>query len=143
MEDFKGGCYKMKRDFKVFKSKEGRHRILSYYGGLLDAVSFSYRERYVGTAFGKTYVLEAGETDKPAVVLLHGSCSNSAAWYGDIPVLSERYHVFSIDIVGDAGNSEESRLDQKTEEFESWLKEVLDGLGIEKAVLLRRALPLS
>ena len=97
-------------------------------------------EIYVNTAFSMTYVLEAGDPEKPPVVLIHGSCSNSAAWFGDIPVLSEDYHVFSVDIVGDAGNSEENRLDQKTEEFENWLKEVLDGLGIDKAVLIGNSL---
>lgn len=130
----------MKKDCKVFKSEEGRRKILSHYSGLLGAVGFSYRERYVDTAFGKTYVLEAGDPKKPAVVLIHGSCSNSAAWFGDFPVLSEQYHVFSVDIVGDAGNSEENRLDQRTNEFENWLKEVLERLGIDKTVLIGNSL---
>ncbi len=130
----------MKKDFKVFKTEEGRRKILSHYSRSLGTVDFSYRERYVDTVFGKTYVLEAGDPKNPPVVLIHGSCSNSAAWYGDIPVLSERYHVFSVDIVGDAGNSEENRLDQSTEEFESWLKEVITGLGLEKVVLIGNSL---
>lgn len=130
----------MKKDFKVFKSEEGRRKILSFYSKSLGTVNFNYRERYVDTAFGKTYVLEAGDPEKQPVVLIHGSCSNSAAWYGDIPVLAEQYHVFSVDIVGDAGNSEESRLDQRTDEFENWLKDVVDGLGIGKAVLIGNSL---
>lgn len=130
----------MKKDFKVFKSEEGRRRVLSFYGKSLEAFDFNFRERYIDTAFGKTYVLEAGDPEKHAVVLIHGSCSNSAAWFGDIPVLSEGYHVFSVDIVGDAGNSEENRLDQNSEEFESWLREVLDGLGIGKAILIGNSL---
>jgi pimeloyl-ACP methyl ester carboxylesterase len=130
----------VKKNFKVFKSEEGRRKILSYYSRSLGAVDFRYRERYVDTAFGKTYILEAGDPEKPPIVLIHGSCSNSAAWYGDIPVLSEQYHVYSVDIIGDAGNSEENRLDQSTEDFESWLKEVIDGLGIDKAVLIGNSL---
>lgn len=130
----------MKKDFKVFKSEEGRRKILSFYGRSLGTVGFSYRERYVDTAFGKTYVLEAGDPEKQPVLLIHGSCSNSAAWFGDIPVLAEQYHVFSVDIVGDAGNSEESRLDQTTDEFETWLKDVVDGLGIGKAILIGNSL---
>jgi pimeloyl-ACP methyl ester carboxylesterase len=130
----------MKQDFKVFKSDEGRRKVLSFYGRSLKSVDFSFRERYVDTAFGKTYVLEAGDPEMQAVVLIHGSCSNSAAWFGDIPALSERYHIFSVDIVGDAGNSEENRLDQNSKEFEIWLKEVLDGLGIGKAILIGNSL---
>lgn len=130
----------MKKDFKVFKSEEGRRKILSFYSKSLGAVNFSYQERYVDTAFGKTYVLEAGVPENPSVVLIHGSCSNSAAWYGDIPVLSERYHVFSVDIMGDAGNSEENRLNQRTDEFENWLKEVMSGLSLERAILIGNSL---
>lgn len=130
----------MKKDFQVFKSEEGRRKILSHYSRSLGAVAFSCRERYVGTSYGKTYVLEAGDPKDPPVVLIHGSCSNSAAWYGDIPALSEGYNVFSVDIVGDAGNSEENRLDQRTEEFENWLKEVVDGLGLKKVVLIGNSL---
>lgn len=130
----------MKENFKVFKTEEGRRKILSYYSKLLGEVGFTYRERYVDTAFGKTYVLESGNPDKPPVVLIHGSCSNSAAWFRDIPVLAEHYHVYSVDVVGDAGSSEENRLDQFTNEFTDWLKGVFDGLGIEKAFLMGNSL---
>jgi len=130
----------MKKDFKVFKSEEGRRRILSYYSRLLEHVDFPYRESYVDTTFGKTYILESGDPNNPPAVLIHGSCSNSAAWFGDIPALVEHFHVYSVDIVGDAGNSEETRLDQNTEEFERWLKDVIDGLGIENAVIMGNSL---
>lgn len=130
----------MKKDFKVFKTDEGRRKILSYYSNLLGSVNFAYQERYVDTRFGKTYILEAGDPEKPAVVLIHGSCSSSAMWFRDIPVLAEQYHVYSLDIVGDAGNSEENRLDQSTDEFADWLKDVFDGLGIEKAIIMGNSL---
>lgn len=130
----------MKKDFKVFKTDEGRRRILSSYSRLLGEAGFTYREKYVDTAFGKTYVLESGDPNNPPAVLIHGPCSNSAAWFRDIPVLAAHYHVYSVDIVGDAGNSEENRLDQFTDEFSDWLKGVFDGLGIEKAVLMGNSL---
>jgi len=130
----------MKKDLKIYKTDEGRRLILGHYSKLLGNVGFAYKERYVDTAYGKTYVLEAGDPGRPAVVLIHGSCSNSAAWFGDIPVLAGQYHVYSLDIVGDAGNSEENRLDQTTDEFQRWLKDVLDGLDIHRAILMGNSL---
>ena len=130
----------MKKNFKVFKTEEGRQRILDCYRKLLENVSFSYQERFVYTSFGKTYLLEAGDSGKPVMFLVHGSCSNSAAWFGDIGALSEQYHVYSADIVGDAGNSEANRLDPSTDEFADWLKEVFDRLSIEKATLAGNSL---
>lgn len=125
---------------KAFKSEDGRLKILENYRRLLKKVNFSYTERYVETAFGKTYLLEAGDADNPPIVLIHGSCSNSSMWFGEIGALSEKYHVYSVDIVGDAGNSEPNRLDHKTDEFADWLKEVFDGLSIDKAVLMGNSL---
>lgn len=118
----------------VFKSDEGRERIRDYYNGILSF--FPLTKRFVCTSFGNTFVLEAGEAENPAVVLLHGSCSNSAAWLGDIPAFAAKYHVFAVDILGEAGNSDESRLALDTDEYPRWLNEVIDALGVDKAVVI-------
>ncbi len=75
-------------------------------------------------------MLEAGKVENPAVILLHGSCSNSAAWLGDIPTLADKFHVFAVDILGEAGNSEEYRLDIDSDQYPQWLAELLDLLSI-------------
>jgi len=90
----------------------------------------------VDTSYGKTFVLEAGDPTKNSVILLHGSCSNSAAWLGDIPILAEGYHVFAVDIPGEPGNSAENRLDFHSGEYPSWFGEVMDGLGIDRAAVV-------
>ncbi|MFA7673657.1 MAG: alpha/beta hydrolase [Clostridia bacterium] len=119
---------------KVFKSDEGRDRIRKYYNGILSF--FPFRQKYVDTSFGKTFVLEAGQPGYPALVLLHGSCSNSAMWLGDIPVLMSNFHVFAVDTLGEAGNSEETRLDIDTDEYTRWLSELLEKLDISQAVIM-------
>ncbi len=42
-------------------------------------------------------------------MLLHGSCSNSAFWFGEMMLLAQRFHVFAADLIGEAGNSAEVR----------------------------------
>jgi pimeloyl-ACP methyl ester carboxylesterase len=121
-------------EMSVFKSEEGRERIRGYYNGILNF--FPPTKRFISTSFGNTFLLEAGEAENPAVILLHGSCSNSAAWLGDIPALAAKYHVFAVDILGEPGNSDESRLALDTDEYPRWLGEVLDGLGADKAVVV-------
>jgi len=49
----------------IFKSVEGRQRILEHYNRLLSAFNFEYREKYVATSCGSTYVLESGAPDLP------------------------------------------------------------------------------
>jgi pimeloyl-ACP methyl ester carboxylesterase len=118
----------------VFKSAEGREKIRSYYNGILSY--FPLKQSFVDTSFGRTFVIEAGNAEKPAVVLLHGSCSNSAAWLGDIPALAADYHVFAVDTIGEAGNSDENRLALDNDGYPGWLKEVLDALDIGRAVIV-------
>lgn len=120
----------------VYKSEEGRRKILAHYDKLLGTLQIAYQERYVDTSYGKTYLLEAGQADHPVVFLIHGSCSNSAMWFGDIGLLAEKYHVFAIDMIGEAGHSAENRLDPTTDAYANWIREVFDALGIQKAMLM-------
>lgn len=119
---------------KVFKSQEGKERILSFYNQILS--QFPAMQRYVDTIYGKTFVLECGLPENPPLLLLHGSCSNNAFWATEIFALSKAYHVFAIDIIGEAGNSEENRYDPAADEYALWLKEVLDKLQIRRIIIM-------
>ena len=70
------------------------------------------------------------------MVLLHGSCSNSAAWLGDLPAFASQYHVYAIDIPGEPGNSADYRLDTQSGAYCHWLASVLDALGVKQAILI-------
>jgi pimeloyl-ACP methyl ester carboxylesterase len=120
----------------VFKSAQGRDKVLTYYNQILS--HFLYAQRYEDTSYGKTFMLEAGSAQNPAVVLLHGSCSNTAIWLGDIPALSQRFHVFAVDIPGEAGNSEETRPDLSL--YPKWLSELLDVLKLDSAIIIGHSL---
>lgn len=122
----------------VFKSQESREKIRGYYDMILNA--FPLGKRYVETTFGRTFILEAGKSDRPPMVLLHGSCSNNAAWLGDLSALSREYHAFAVDIPGEPGNSEEYRLNLQSDEYSRWLAEVLDALALKKAILVGNSL---
>ncbi|MGL6220691.1 MAG: alpha/beta fold hydrolase [Lacrimispora sphenoides] len=119
---------------KVFKSPEGKERVLSIYNQILS--QFPAKQRYVDTIYGKTFVLEYGLLENPPLLLLHGSCSNSAFWAAEIFALSKDYHVFAIDMIGEAGNSEENRYNPAADEYALWLKEVLDKLQICPVIIM-------
>ena len=74
--------------------------------------------------------------DNPAILLFHGSCSNSAMWFADIEKLKEMYHVFAVDIIGEAGNSAENRLDPNSDDYANWVREILDALKLNKVSLM-------
>ncbi len=120
----------------VFKSAQGRDKVRAYYNQILS--HFPLAQRYEQTSYGSTFLLEAGSAQNPAVILLHGSCSNGAIWLGDIPALAERFHVFAADLPGEAGNSEDIRPDLG--DYPKWLNELLDVLQLEKAVIIGHSL---
>jgi pimeloyl-ACP methyl ester carboxylesterase len=122
----------------VFKSEEAREGFLAVYNGILS--SFSAQQRYVDTAFGRTFMLQAGEPDNPPAVVLHGSCSNSAFMTPELMALSQTHRVYAVDIIGEAGNSDEHRPDLHSDAYAFWLRDVFDALGLKDAVLLGSSL---
>lgn len=118
----------------VFKSPEGRDRLRARYAEILD--QFPFERRYVETPAGRTFVIEAGDKGNPPVVLLHGSCGNSAFWLGDIFQLAGNNRVVALDIPGEAGNSDENRLDLASDASVLWLDAALDALGVFRAALI-------
>jgi pimeloyl-ACP methyl ester carboxylesterase len=115
----------------VFKSEAGRDKVRAYYNNILN--QFPFEQRYVETSYGRTFMLTAGKESNPPIILLHGSCSNSAFWFPELMALSEKFSVYAIDIIGEAGNSEEYRPDLSSDAFALWMKDVLNELGLEKA----------
>jgi pimeloyl-ACP methyl ester carboxylesterase len=61
---------------------------------------------------------------------------SSTAWFANIAELSANHRVYAVDAIGDAGKSIADCLMEKRLDYAEWLREVFDGLNIEKAYLL-------
>lgn len=122
----------------VYKSAEKKALFRNVYDQFLSAMPFI--RRTIDTPYGETFLLEAGKAANPPVLLLHGSCSNSAFWFNDMMALSGAYHVFAADIPGEAGNSSEYRLPLDTADYALWLRAVLDTLSISRVNLAGNSL---
>ena len=135
-----GNTKTIKTAGSVFKSPEGRRRILEQYDKLLSKFDFTYREHYIETSFGATYVIESGAESLPPLFLFHGSTSNSASWFADFQEMTRYFHVIAVDLIGDAGHSAETRLDMKSDAYAKWVKELFEQTGIEKAFIMGNSL---
>ena len=122
----------------VFRTEAVRDNVRAYYNNILSRFPFS--QHYVDTAYGKTFLLTAGQMENPPVILLHGSGSNSAFWFPEMIALSQNYRVYAVDIIGEAGNSCDIRPSLHSDAFALWMKDVLDTLDIESAFFIGNSL---
>ncbi|MHC5907267.1 alpha/beta fold hydrolase [Streptomyces sp. S6] len=96
----------------------------------------STEERDVGTPYGRTRVHVYGRVDGSPLVLLPGGSATGLVWFGNAPVLGERYRVHAVDLLGDAGRTERRGVPLKSaDDLTVWLDAVLDGLGLSRTHL--------
>ncbi|WP_321345074.1 alpha/beta hydrolase [uncultured Draconibacterium sp.] len=124
----------------IYKTEKGKQLIQNNYSELLSDWVQPCKQQFIKTQLGDTFVLESGKVDAPAIILLHGSGSNSAMWMADAKILSEFYHVFAVDIVGECGKSAETRLPFKNNSYSDWLLEVINHLNISSTAIISNSL---
>lgn len=124
----------------IYHSSEGKQLVLSTYKKILQQWPIPYNFVSVPTTYGQTAVLVSGSDDLPALILLHGSSTNSAMWIGDVEALSHRYQVFAIDIIGEPGLSSESRPSHEGDHYGIWLEEIMLHFHLMRATLMGNSL---
>ncbi|WP_419736357.1 alpha/beta fold hydrolase [Pseudomonas sp. COR18] len=92
------------------------------------------------TSHGETFVVACGDPSATPVVLLHGSLSNAAAWMFEAADWSRHLRVYALDMIGEAGFSAATRPALASGAYASWLAEVLQQLGINRAALVGASL---
>ncbi|NYB72838.1 alpha/beta hydrolase [Sedimentibacter hydroxybenzoicus DSM 7310] len=125
---------------KAFNSESGKTAVTSYYNMLLEHLTIPYERINVHTRYGNTFALSAGDTQKPTVILLHGSSMSSAMWLDDIMAFAPHYHVIAPDIPGEPGQSDENQLPLDSNDYAEWLLDVLNVLNIKDTYLVGNSL---
>lgn len=126
----------MKKRLPIFTTPEGRARYMAAYEAMFSLWTVPYDAVDVKTEYGSTHVNVSGPSDGYPLVLLPAAGLSSTAWFANVAALSANHRVFAVDIIGDAGKSVADRLMEQRTDYAQWLKEVFDGLDIERAYLL-------
>lgn len=69
------------------------------------------------------------------LLLIHGFGAGMWVWEKQIEVLSKSYRVYAIDLIGH-GFSDRPKIDYNAETYIGFMREFMDGVGIEKATLI-------
>jgi pimeloyl-ACP methyl ester carboxylesterase len=120
----------------LYKSPAAQREMMEIYEAVLAEWPAPCETMTVPTRFGETFVVAGGDEVNPALVLLHGAGSNSATWAGEAARYQLRYKLYAVDLIGEPGKSAPSRPSWDGPAYSDWLEQVLDGLKVEKAILL-------
>lgn len=69
------------------------------------------------------------------LILIHGYGAGMWVWEKQIDFLSQFYRVYALDLIGH-GFSDRPKIDYTPEAYIHFLKDFMDGVGIEKAILI-------
>ena len=126
----------MKKRLPIFNSSEGHAKYMAAYDAMFSLWKVPYDSIDVKTSYGSTHINASGSGDGDPLVLLHAAGLSSTVWFDSVAELSVRHRVYAVDVIGDAGKSVADQLLEKRIDYARWLKEVFDGLEIERCDLL-------
>jgi len=126
----------MKKKLPIFSTAEGREQYLKAYEAMFSLWKVPHDSMDVKTSYGSTHINVTGPADGNPLVVLHAAGLSSTVWFANIAELSAHHRVFAVDVIGDAGKSVANRLLDKRTDYAKWLKEVFDGLKIERCQLV-------
>jgi pimeloyl-ACP methyl ester carboxylesterase len=120
----------------VYRSPRSRGQLLGYYDRILRNWPIPCEEKVVRTKSGKTHILLCGKESARPLLLLHGTGNNSLMWRYNVAQLGEHFRLHLVDTVNDPGKSEASLEFRPETDYARWTIEILDALGIGKALLV-------
>jgi len=118
-----------------YRSVDARERAFASYDAILARWPVPYESRFLETRFGATHVITFGADGAPPLLLLHGLGTNATSWFPLVTALAARHRVHAVDTIGDVGKSAGTRPSYRSGDHARWLERVLDGLGVDRALV--------
>lgn len=127
---------KINAPLPVFKTPEGKAKFNEAYQAVLARWPIPYEELDVSTRFGETHIISSGPPDAPSLFLMHCYFGTATVWYPNVAGLSQHFHTYALDILGEPNKSQPVGPLKSRAEIAQWFVDVLDALRIEQAYLV-------
>jgi pimeloyl-ACP methyl ester carboxylesterase len=89
----------------IYKSPEVEKRLMAIYNEKMETWPVPYQDVFLETEYGTVHVIVSGSESAPPVLMLHASGVSSWSWKYNAAPLSEKYRLYAVDLIGDAGKS--------------------------------------
>ena len=126
----------MKKRLPIYTTSEGRAKYMTAYEAMFSLWKVPHDALDLETSYGSTHINVSGPIDGYPLILLHAVSLSSTAWFANIAELSATHRVYAVDGIGDAGKSIAECLLEKRSDYAEWLREVFDGLNIDRGYLV-------
>lgn len=83
----------------------------------------------------KIHYLEAGDASLPPMILIHGFSSLAYTWQEDLPPLSQKYHVFALDMPGFGFSSKLPDFPYGIPNYSKAVLNFMEQKGIDKTII--------
>ena len=113
----------------IYKSPEGRDKILSLYDSQLQRLQYEHSDVWVDTRFGKTHLIKTGIPDGIPLLLFHGGNSTTAYTLLTCDFLMSDFLIYAVDTIGHPGKSAEVSLSPNKYDYGKWAGDVIEKLG--------------
>lgn len=95
----------MEKSRQLFKSRDKQDEYFKIYDRALEQMDGLFSTKYIETTYGMTHIIQCGDSDKPALLMLHCMGFSSIAWCNNLKSLSEKFNVYCIDSIGEPGKT--------------------------------------
>ncbi|NTX01059.1 alpha/beta fold hydrolase [Myxococcus sp. CA040A] len=116
----------------AFKGEQAKAVLSRWHEHFRGRLRVPTESRTVKTRIGDTHVLVGGPEAGPDVVVLHGALASSSHVLHELAPLLERFRLHAVDVVGQSVKSADVRPSVSNNEYGEWLRDVLDGLSLQR-----------
>ncbi len=115
---------------------EVQEEYLQAYLKVMNLWGLEHHSEEIENSWGTTHINICGSKDNHPLLLLHAASINSAQWYANVKAWSKHFRLITVDTLGDCGWSRPNQdLENKTQ-YNKWLVDLIDQLGLDKPHIL-------
>ncbi|WP_051162390.1 alpha/beta fold hydrolase [Nocardia brevicatena] len=119
-----------------FTSAEGRSRFVRAYRDGMAVLPAPDETRLLHTSFGQVTAYRFGPPANEPILLLSGRQASTPMWRVNLPSLTARHTVWSMDSIGEPGATAQTAPITGPEDHAGWLHEAISQLEVERVHLL-------